>query len=164
LDGSITTNRYQPALVGGLFIGVLSSLPLVGGLNLCCCLWVVVGGLLTTYLRQQQQPDPLDTADAVLGGLIAGAIGALLTIIGTWTLMHWTGPIWQEQFRGQLESNPDIPPQFRDFVLNLMTGRGLALLQFAVTLPVYAVFSMLGALLGLAFFRKKLPPQPPPIA
>jgi hypothetical protein len=47
-------------------------------------------------------------------------------------------------------------------VLNLITGRGLVLLQFAVTLPIYAVFSMLGALLGLAFFRKKSPPAAPP--
>jgi hypothetical protein len=160
----MSSNRYQPALLGGLFIGVLSSLPLVSGLNVCCCLWVVVGGLLTTYLRQQQQPVPLETADAALGGLIAGAIGALLTIIGTWTLIHWTGPFWQDQVRSQLESNPDIPPGFRDMLMSLMTGRGLALLQFAVTLPIYAVFSMLGALLGLAFFRKKTPPPMPPLA
>ena len=46
----------------------------------------------------------------------------------------------------------------REMVLRLMTGRGLALLQFGVTLPVYAVFGMLGALLGLAFFRKAPPP------
>ena len=39
--------RYQPALLGGLFIGVLSSLPVVGAANYCCCLWVVVGGVLT---------------------------------------------------------------------------------------------------------------------
>jgi hypothetical protein len=42
----------------------------------------------------------------------------------------------------------------------MMTGRGLALLQFGVTLPIYAVFSMLGAMLGLAFFRKAPPAAP----
>jgi hypothetical protein len=47
-------------------------------------------------------------------------------------------------------------------MLNVITGRGLVLLQFAVTLPIYAAFSMLGALLGLAFFRKKTPPAAPP--
>jgi hypothetical protein len=155
-------NRYQPALLGGLFIGILSSLPIISGLNLCCCLWVVVGGLLTVYLRQQQQAEPLETADAVLGGLLAGVIGALLTVVGTWAFLHWTGPFWQDQLRSNLESNPDIPPQFRDMMLNVITGRGLVLLQFAVTLPIYAAFSMLGALLGLAFFRKKTPPAAPP--
>ena len=155
----MSTNRYQPALLGGLFIGILSSLPLVSGLNVCCCLWVVVGGLLTTYLRQQQLPGPIETAEAALGGLIAGAVGALLTILGTWALLNVTGPLWQETLRSQLESNPDIPSNVREMVLRLMTGRGFALLQFGVTLPIYAVFGMLGALLGLAFFRKA--PLPP---
>ena len=34
--------RSQPRL-GGLFIGVLSALPVVGAANCCCCLWIVVG-------------------------------------------------------------------------------------------------------------------------
>jgi|SRR4029079_18061834 len=156
----MSSNKYQPALLGGLFIGILSSLPLISALNVCCCLWVVVGGLLVTYLRQQQLPTPLETSDAVLGGLIAGVIGGVLSILGTWAVLSWTGPIWQEQLRSQLESNPDIPPQFRDMFMKFTTGGGLALVQVAVTLPVYALFSMLGALLGLAFFRKKLPPPP----
>jgi hypothetical protein len=154
------SSRYQPALLGGLFIGILSSLPFVNGLNACCCLWVVTGGLLTTYLRQQQLPGPIETSDAALGGLIAGGLGALLTILGTWALLSVTGPMWQDSIRSELEANPDIPVQMRDMMLRFMTGRGLALLQFGVTLPVYAVFSMLGALLGLSFFRKAAPPPP----
>ncbi len=155
-------NRYQPALLGGLFIGILSSLPIISGLNACCCLWVVAGGVLTTYLRQQQQAAPIETSEAVLGGLMAGGIGALLTILGTFVLLRVTGPLWQEQIRSQIEANPDVPLQVREMVLKLLTGRGLALLQFGVTLPVYAVFGMLGALLGLAFFRKPPVPAPPP--
>ena len=34
----------QPALIGGVVMGVLSALPIVSGGNLCCCLWVVSGG------------------------------------------------------------------------------------------------------------------------
>src|SRR4249920_2357266 len=110
-------NKYQPALLGGLFIGILSSLPLVGNLNVCCCLWVVVGGLLATYLRQQQIPGPIETSEAVLNGLIAGLIGALLCVIGDYVLLRVTGPLWQDQFRSQIEGNPDIPPQLRDLIL-----------------------------------------------
>ena len=157
----MSSNKYQPALLGGLFIGILSSLPLIGSLNICCCLWVVVGGLLTTYLRQQQQPMPLETTDAVLGGLIAGVVGAVLSILGTFVVLRWTGPMWQDQLRSALESNPDLPPQMRDLILRFTTSGGIALAQLFVTLPVYAMFSTLGALLGLAFFRKKLPPAGP---
>ena len=159
----MTANRYQPALLGGLFIGILSSLPIVSGLNLCCCLWVVVGGLLTTYLKQQQQPEPVETGDAVIAGLLAGLIGAILTGIGTWVTTSWTSPLWQDSFRSALESNPQVTPEMRDFILRLTTGRSLLLVQFVVGTPIYLVFSMLGALLGLSFFRKKLPPSGPPV-
>ena len=37
--------KMLPALLGGLFIGVLSSLPYIKGGNVCCCLWVVSGGV-----------------------------------------------------------------------------------------------------------------------
>ena len=152
--------RHQPALLGGLLIGVLSSLPIVQAGNICCCLWVVCGGLLTVYLQQQDKAEPVETGDAVLGGLIAGLVGAVIVACVSYVKMLVLGPLVQgamEQVRAQLDSQPDVPPGVRDFVMSMMSGRGvvaMALLQ----LPVYAVFSMLGALLGLAFFRKKTPP------
>jgi hypothetical protein len=150
--------RHQPALLGGLFIGVLSSLPVVGWANLCCCLWVVSGGVLTAYLQQQNRPEPVDTAEAVLGGLLAGLVGALLTIAVQTLLINYMGPLWQDQLRTLLDQNPELAPEARDFVLNLTTGRALFVVLAAIVLPIYAVAAMLGALLGLVFFRKKTPP------
>ena len=43
--------KLQPAVLGGLLIGVLSALPFV---SMCCCLWVIAGGVLTTYLLQER--------------------------------------------------------------------------------------------------------------
>ena len=97
----------------------------------------------------------------MLAGLIAGLIGAVLSVLGEWALLSVTGPLWQDQVRSQIESNPDIPPNVRDFIMRFLTGGGLAAVRFLVTVPTYAVFSTLGALLGLAFFRKKLPPAAP---
>lgn len=154
--------RHQPALLGGLLIGVLSSLPVVSAANICCCLWVVCGGLLTVYLQQQSKPEPVETADAVLGGLFAGLIGAVITTLVAMVMFQMTGVLWQEEVRTAIENNPQIPPEMRDMIINLVSGRSIMLLAAAVYLPVYAVFSMLGALLGLAFFRKKV--QPPPTA
>lgn len=153
--------RYQPALLGGVFIGVLSSLPVVNVANLCCCLWVVAGGLLTVYLQQQGRPDPLETSEAVMGGLIAGLVGALLAAFVSFAMLSVTGAAFQDQIQRAIESNPDVPPEFRDFIIRLTTGRNMALLVAAINLPVYAIFSMLGSLLGLAFFRKKTPPATP---
>ena len=48
-------------------------------------------------------------------------------------------------------------------MVNLFAGRGILLVMVAVVLPVYSVFSMIGALLGLVMFRKKPPSPPPPV-
>lgn len=149
--------KYQPALLGGLFIGVLSILPIVNIAN-CCCLWVILGGVLTVYLQQQRTPEPLETADAVLGGLLAGAIGAIIWMIAQSVIIQVTGVLWQDEVRRAIEGSSEIPPEVRDGLIRMIAGPAILGLIIVVVLPLYAVFSMLGALLGLAFFRKKTPP------
>ncbi|HSG00576.1 MAG TPA: hypothetical protein VLA20_05565 [Vicinamibacterales bacterium] len=153
-------SKHQPALLAGLFIGVLSSLPVVSTFNLCCCLWVVTGGVLVVYLQQQRTPEPVETADAVIGGLIAGVVGAIVAALGALVLLSAGGELWQEQVRQALDSSAEVPPEVRDMLLNLIEGGNLALLALVINLPVYGVFGMLGSLLGLAFFRKKVAPPP----
>jgi hypothetical protein len=154
--------RYQPALLGGIFIGVLSSLPVVNAGNLCCCLWVVAGGVLTVYLQQQDRVGPVEPADAALGGLLAGVIGAILASIVAIALYTVSGAMIEEQMRSALEQNPQIPAEVRDRLLVLFAGRNFALVQAAVFLPVFAIFGLLGGLLGLAVFRRKAPPPVQP--
>jgi len=158
-------SRHQPAILGGLLIGVLSSLPIISAGNICCCLWVVAGGALTVYLQQQRTPEPVQTGDAVVGGLVAGLIGGLITCIASYIMFMILGPVVQSSLaavQDQIESNPDMPAATREMVQNIirmMAGGGAILIKALITLPVYAVFSMLGALLGTALFRKKQPPM-----
>ena len=155
---------YRPALLGGMFIGVLSVLPYVGAAN-CCCLWVIAGGLLTTYLLQQARPEPIETAEALLGGLLAGLVGAVIVLAVAGARMPTSAGLqMQEQMRQSFDQNPQIPPEMRNLMLNLFAGRNVLFLIVAIALPLYAVFSALGALLGLAIFRKKTPPPPAPPA
>jgi hypothetical protein len=155
----MTMSRHQPALLGGLLIGVLSSLPIINLAN-CCCLWVISGGLLTVYLQQQAKVEPVETGDAVIGGLIAGLVGAVIVCVVGYVKLMVLGPVFQtalDNVRQQLEGNPDIPPGVRDFVLNMVGGGGMLVMTALITIPLYAVFGMLGALLGTALFRKKPP-------
>ena len=151
--------RLQPALLGGLLIGVLSSLPIV---SFCCCLWVLTGGALAVYLQQQRQPEPIEAADAVLSGLLAGLFGGLICAVASSVMFTLMGEMPIAEVRNRLEQSPEIPAATRDFVLNLMQGGGLIIVIFVFDLIVYPVLAMVGGLIGLAIFKKKLPPAAPP--
>ena len=161
------TNRLTPALLGGLFIGILSSLPVVMVGNCCCCLWVVCGGMLTAYLKQGAQEAPLETQEAVLASLLAGIVGALTAfMIGVvlWTVFGSYQEWFIRWLVERMRTMPNMPPealaQLESMEVQEMTWAS-QLFQLVVTIPVYMVFSMLGALLGLALFRKKTPAAAP---
>ncbi len=155
--------KLQPALYGGLFIGVLSALPFVNIAN-CCCLWVIGGGALATYLMQQNHPYPIGAADGALVGLLAGLIGGMLGVIIAVPIEMAMGPMQQRLLQTWVLSNPDIPPQTREMFEN-MAARGVSPVMIAFRLMfavvVGAVFGMLGGLLGVALFKKDAPPPPP---
>ncbi|MEO6223490.1 MAG: hypothetical protein ABIP90_09575 [Vicinamibacterales bacterium] len=150
--------RYQPALLGGLFIGVLSALPVINFAN-CCCLWVILGGMLAVYLQQQATPGPIETSAAAVSGLIAGAIGGLISSVAGMIMFRFVGGDSQQAIEQALSNIPNMPPETAEWVRSLTQGPTMALVSMVVTVPVYAVFGMLGALLGLAFFRKKVTPD-----
>jgi hypothetical protein len=149
-------SKHQPALLGGLFIGVMSTLPVVSSFNACCCLWVLCGGALVVYLQQQRTAEPVETGDAVIGALIAGVVGAVIAGLGTMLLFSAGGDMVQDQVRMALD-NPDVPPEVRDMVMRFTEGQNIALFGFLINLPLFSVFSIIGALIGLAIFRKKPP-------
>jgi hypothetical protein len=150
--------RLQASLLGGLFIGILSALPIVGAANYCCCLWVVVGGVLTTYLRMQGRSTAIEAPDLAFSGLVAGGIGSVIYIAFSVLLLSMSGDMIEQQIRLMAEQYPQMPPDVRDRLLAFSAGPNLVLLMAFVTIPMYAIFSMLGALLGLLFFRKPSAP------
>jgi hypothetical protein len=161
-------DRHKPALLGGVFIGVLSALPFVGGGNCCCCLWVVLGGLLVAYLQQQRQEAPIEASQVALGGLLAGVIGAVIgAVLGSIfavVLQPLVGPVEQRLVQQFLDMLPNVPAELRDQVTHPPTTGSLlagGFIGLFLTVPIYAVFATLGALLGSAMFKKKTPPAPP---
>ena len=60
--------KTQPALLGGLALGVLSALPVINLANCCGCAWVLFGGALAAYLMQQNHPEPIHIGDGAIVG------------------------------------------------------------------------------------------------
>lgn len=165
-------SKTQPAIVGGLFIGVLSALPVVNLGNCCCCLWVVCGGAIAAWLLQQNDPAPVSTADAAVAGLLAGLVGAVISTIVSIPLNLVTGPMLQGWLEQIVRSAQDLPPEFRDAFEQARQGQagstGVAIaagvVWFLVSLVVYSAFAAAGGALGAVFFRKapSRPDLPPP--
>ena len=152
--------RLQPAIFGGLFIGVLSALPLINIAN-CCCLWVIGGGVLATYLMQQNHPYPISAADGALVGLLAGLFGGILWALLSIPVEMMMAPFQQRLFDRILSSNPDIPDETRSMLQNFSAGGIATASKIVFSVAVGLVFGMLGGLLGVALFKKKdVPPAP----
>jgi uncharacterized membrane protein YeaQ/YmgE (transglycosylase-associated protein family) len=154
--------RLQPALWGGVFIGVLSALPLVSAGNCCCCLWVLVGGALAAYLRQQNTPYQITASEGAIVGVMAGLIGAVIGSVLSIPFQMMAGPMQQQMMERVLSENPDIPPEMRTWIEWAANASGLWILGLLFSLVMYSVFGILGGLLGVAIFKKNLPPPPPP--
>ena len=158
----MNSGRLQPAFYGGLFIGVLSALPIVSVGNCCCCLWVVSGGVLAAYLRQQNVSFKLQASEGALVGLLAGVIGGIVAAVLSIPMQAMTGDMQREILERIVSSNPDLPPEARDVIERFGSGSGIRAFTMITGVVVDAVFGMLGGLLGVAIFKKDAPPPPPP--
>ena len=153
--------RLQPAFWGGLFIGVLSALPLVGAANCCCCLWVVIGGALATYLRQQNTSFQITAGEGALVGVMAGAIGGVIWTVLAIPLQMMTMPFQQDWIDQILSSNPDMPPEAREMIERFATNTAVGAFLLVINFVASTIFGTLGGLLGVAIFKKNAPPPPP---
>jgi hypothetical protein len=150
----------QPALIGGLVAGVLSALPIVNFLNVCCCLWVVSGGLVAAYLLQEREPTPIQVGDGALVGLMAGVVGAFVNFVLSIPVTLLLAPM-QRAFMERIIERGNMPSEMREVITS---GGGTALgivLNFFFALFAGIVFSTLGGVLGTVIFRKK--PAAPPV-
>ena len=152
--------KIQPALFGGLFIGVLSALPIINIGN-CCCLWVIGGGVLATYLMQQNHPYPIAAADGALVGLLAGLMGGILGTLLSIPIDMMLGPVQKQLMERILSNSQELPEETRRMLENMNVGAVAIAFKLVFSTLIGAVFGMLGGLLGVALFKKKDLPPPP---
>ena len=156
----------QAVLLGGLFIGVLSALPIVNLAN-CCCLWILGGGAIAAYLTLQEHPGPFGLMDGARVGFRAGIFGAVIWLFASTTVDLMLAPLQQSAADFMLRNATDIPPEVRSWLENLDSTASLParmIIGFFFQLFVAAPFAALGGLLGAAVFGRPAEsrsPQPP---
>jgi len=176
----------KPALIGGVLLGILSSLPLINLFNCFCCAWVIAGGVLAAHLYVKDSPTPVSLGGGVAVGLFTGIIGAIVTALFSIPLRLMTnkgGMNAIEQLRETLDQLPNMPAETRQMIESLFAQGNMGTAFFIVgllfMLVLYSLFAMVGGTIGVAIFEKRkpgsgpqevppyqppstLPPPPPP--
>jgi hypothetical protein len=165
-------DKLQPALIGGVVLGLLSGIPFVNLGNICCCAWAILGGFIAAYLYIKRSPTPVSMGEGALLGVMAGLIGTVIAwvigipltlIIGDQisplllSFLESIDPRQAEVYRQAIEQAQNKP-----FIQKLPE----MILGMAMGLAFYAAFSTAGGMIGRAIFEKRTPvphvPPPPP--
>lgn len=150
------TNKFIPALWGGVFIGVISAVPGLNLINCACCAGVIGGGIFSVYLYRRQAGEALEItmADGALLGLIAGLIGAVINGLLGMLLMTTNLHIF-EMIEPYID-DPDILEMFEN-ISDQAVASGLFFVSMISSLVINCVFALLGGLLGVSFWGKPNP-------
>ena len=159
-------NKVKPAVIGGVVLGLLSAIPFVNFVNICCCFWAILGGLLASYLYVKNSPVPANAGDGAIVGAIAGAIGAVIYLVVGIPLAIVSGSAMRSIFINLMSS---IDPNQADLVRRQLEAQGDnisgVIVQSLIGAVLLLVFAVIGGLIGIPLFEKRkggtMPPPPP---
>jgi hypothetical protein len=158
--------KVQPALVGGLITGLLSSIPVIDAGNLCCCLWVLLGGAIAARMLVKRSPYlPITTGEGAEVGALAGVVSAGIVLVIGVPIGLLMSSTTTESLRQITDSIGN--PAFRDTTLqvaDMMRDHPLlfALLSWFIRSIIMIAFATVGGMMGVAMFEKRKGQQPPP--
>lgn len=163
-------NKLQPALVGGLVLGLLSSIPFISLGNICCCLWVLLGGAIAARMLVNRSPVlPVTTGDGAVVGLLAGAVGAgvMLLISVPLGILGVGSGVAESLLRsiGEAVNDPNVRQEMERAIEQMRqqsAGQRMvgALFNWLISAVVVVAFATLGGIIGVAIFEKRKG-QPP---
>ncbi|MBN1568151.1 MAG: hypothetical protein JXA73_09905 [Acidobacteria bacterium] len=163
------SRMLKPALIGGIALGVLSSLPLINLFNCFCCAWVIAGGVIAARLYVKDSPAPVSLGGGVVIGLLTGAIGTLISALFSIPLHLMTGRgglSAMEQMKEAMDRLPNVPAETREMIESLASrgdiNSALLIFGFIFMLVLYCIFGMVGGTIGVAIFEKRKPGSAPP--
>ncbi len=168
----MNNNKLQPAIIGGVVLGLLSAIPFINFFNICCCAWAILGGALAAYLYIKKSPTPVSIGDGALLGVIAGGIGAIVYVVVGLPLGLLTGNAFSNMaVRFAERANPEQADVLRaqiEAMQNQSIGeRLLTALPFTfIGVILLVAFATVGGLIGVAILEKRKgslgAPTPPP--
>lgn len=157
-------DKIKPALIGGVLIGLLSAIPFVNWVNICCCLWAIVGGVLAAQFYIKTSPIQVSVGEGAMLGALAGVIGGAIYILVGVPVSLLVGTAVKSLLLGFIQ-NLD-PQQVQLIRQQLMTPQSVLgeIVGAFIGAIFLVIFSTIGGLLAIPIFEKRkvgVPPPPP---
>jgi hypothetical protein len=159
-------SKIKPALIGGVVLGLLSVIPFVNFVNVCCCLWAILGGLLASYLYIKNSPTPASAGDGAILGAFAGLVGAVIVVVIGIPISVMMGDIMSGLLVRLLTSiNPLQAEMIRE---RMAEGTTIvqAIVRGLISAVLLVIFSTIGGLIAVPIFERRkanAAPPPPPL-
>lgn len=145
------TDKLVPALIGGVILGVLCSIPYV---NFCCCIWAIGGGVLAVMMYVKKSPTRVSVGEGAMLGAMAGVIGGAIYFVFTNILYGLI--IGVATFESQFKATGVEMP---------LGGFALIILSTLICAIILVALAVGGGALGIPIFEKRkdgdAPPPPP---
>jgi hypothetical protein len=149
--------KLVPPLIGGLFLGLISAIPVMNFGNICS-LWILAGGVVSVYMVTYLYPAfPISSGGGAVSGFLAGVFGSLVYLIVGVPIIYLRvgemGPVLHQMGRWVND------PALRDW--DLRRGYGsirpleAVLMVWLIRSVLFVGFGTLGGLLGAALFGKR---------
>ena len=173
---SQSPDKLKPALIGGVALGLASSIPFLNCCNCFCCLLVIFGGVLAGWLYIQDAAPSHDPrlGEGALVGAGAGIVGAVVaSFVGAFfqLLMNRTGfsdpeatmqAIEQALAEAGVESTAALE-RFMEGAFSGAVSFTTILLNLLFYMVIFPLFGALGGLLAASLFHKKATVTAPPV-
>jgi hypothetical protein len=158
-------NKIKAAVIAGAAAGLLSAIPFVNFVNMCCCAWAIMGGVLAAYLYVKDSQTPARPVDGATLGAIAGVVTALIYLIIGVPLGYAIGNSMMSLMTDFIARSDPAQAEALRQQMEASQSFGSALLQGMLGSVLLVIFSTLGGLLGVQLFEKRkdgTPSAPPP--
>jgi hypothetical protein len=153
--GLNTRSLITAALIAGVGIGLLSSIPLIACVNCLLLAWVWGGGIAAVYLYRRSENQPyLSTTHGIVLGAAAGVVGAIVGGIAAMLLSGVSAAFSQMLSNLAGQSGQNIP--------NFLLAGGFSIVGIFINIILYAVVGAIGGLIATALIWKAPAVTPPP--
>jgi hypothetical protein len=156
-----TLEFVQPAIAGGLLLGLLSSLPIINLANLIFGLWILAGGALTAHLVSKQRRSSISYGDGAFGGVLSGFFGAVVSTLMLIPSKLFFVSDWEavrQQAEQQLAKTPEVAGPMRELFLRAMSAEvsfATEMFWFFFYGFTFSLFAMLGGMLMVWILNRR---------